>query len=190
MNIIVCEDDFGLDVFCFAKSAGWNASGFLSPAPIKNFPVESLGPLENYAPQAEDEFCLAIKDIKKRIAAADFLKGKNAKFAKIIHPSCEVSRFSEISQGVIAAPFCLVSAGAKIGEFSIVESHSQIGHNASAGAFSNIGPHCDLTGFCQVGDRCDIGSGCALVPKVKIASDVKIRANSTVLSSKRKAGTF
>lgn len=190
MNIIVCEDDFGLDVFCFAKSAGWSVSGFLSPTAIKNFPAEYLGIMENYSPQAEDVFCIAIKDIKKRIAAADFLKRKNAKFAKIIHPTCEVSRLSEISQGAIIAPFCLVSAGAEIGEFAVIESHSQIGHNASAGAFSNIGSHCDLTGFCKVGDRCDIASGCALVPKVKIASDVKIKANSAIISSKRKPGAF
>lgn len=190
MNIIVCEDAFGLDVFCFAKSAGWSAEGFLSPAPIKNFPAARLGILENYAPQENDEFCIAIKDIKKRAAAADYLKGKNANFAKIIHPTCEISAFSEISQGVVIAPFCLISAGAKIGEFSIIESHSQIGHDASVGAFSNIGSHCDITGFCQVKDRCGIGSGCALVPNVKIASDVKIKANSTLLSSKRKAGNF
>lgn len=190
MNIIVCEDDFGADVFCFAKSAGWNASAILSPSQIKSLPLQNLGQVENYTSQEDDVFCIAIKDIERRIEVVSFLKSKNAKFATIIHPTCEISNHAEISEGVIITPFCLISANTSIGEFTIIESNTQIGHDAKIGNFSNIGSHCDITGFCKVENRCDIGNGCALIPNVKITSDVKIKANSTLVSSKRKAGSY
>ena len=170
--IIVCEKSRERGLIELAQAAGFaNAEVWLE---------EGLASRE---PPPGCVFCAAIKDAKKREEIAEILRKKNAKFASLIHPSCEISKFAAIGEGAVIEPFCMVSANAQVGEFCVIESHSQIGHNANVGAFSNIGPHCDITGFCQIGKFCEIGGASSFVPNVKIGRGVKVMANSAVIKS-------
>ena len=170
--VIVCEKSRECDLIELAQASGfacaeaWGEEGLAS----RELPEGCV-------------FCVAIKDVKRREKAANFLREKNAKFASLIHPSCEVSKFAAIGEGAVIEPFCMVSANAQVGEFCIIKSHSQIGHNANVGAFSNIGSHCDITGFCKIGKFCEIEDAAAIIPDVKIGCGARVKANSAVIKS-------
>ncbi|MBR4597007.1 MAG: acetyltransferase [Opitutales bacterium] len=170
--IIVCEKPDAQNALELAADAGFGGAQTWLEEDVENceIPAASL-------------FCVAIKDAKKREKIADFLRKGGAKFASIIHPSCEISKFAKIGEGALVEPFCLVSANAKLGDFCVVQSHSLIGHNAEVGAFSNIGSHCDITGFCKIGEFCEIEDGAVLIPNVKIGAGVRVVANSAAIKS-------
>ena len=170
--IIVCEKRRELDIAELAQAAGFEVA--------EVWGEESL---QNREPPAGCVFCIAVKDKIRRAQIAEFLRKKNAKFASLIHPSCEISKFADIGEGAVIEPFCMVSANAVLGEFCLVESHSLIGHNASVGKCSNIGSHCDITGFCQIGEFCEIRHGAAIIPNVKIGNNVIVGENSAVIKS-------
>lgn len=80
------------------------------------------------------------KELHSRILAA----GGN--IPTLIHPSCVVSRFAEISNnGVLVSPFCYIQAGVSIGEGTVILSHVNISHNSA------IGENCFIAGGATVG---------------------------------------
>ena len=170
--IIVCEKSREPDLLELAQAAGFDAAEFCEE-----------DSMQSREPPAGSLFCIAVKDKIRRAQIAEILRKKNAKFASLIHPSCEISKFANIGEGAVIEPFCMVSANAVLGGFCLVESHSLIGHNADVGKFSNIGSHCDITGFCRIGEFCEIGHSATIIPNVKIGSHVVVCENSAVIKS-------
>lgn len=140
-----------------------------------------LGTPDGYAPQAGDEFVIAIGDPAGKRAVVEQLRARGARFARLIHPSAVVARTAVLGEGVVLCPHSMVSADARVGDFVAVNTLSSVGHDAVVGAYTTLSGHVDLTGYVQVGEGCFFGSGARVLPKVKVGARARIGAGATIM---------
>ena len=81
----------------------------------------------------------------------------------LIHPSCSISKRSNIGKGVQIMPGCVVQGDTLIGENTVITVNSVIAHS------STIGKHCLISGnviigaYSRIGDCTHIGQGATVV---------------------------
>lgn len=99
----------------------------------------------------------------------------------IVHPSAVVSKFSEISLGVVVLSQANIGPNAVIGQNSIINTGAIVEHDCKVGVHSHIAPHATLCGAVTVGERTLVGAGAVVNPGVKIGSNVKVGSGAVVI---------
>jgi sugar O-acyltransferase (sialic acid O-acetyltransferase NeuD family) len=100
--------------------------------------------------------------------------------ASLAHPSCIVSRYTEVGQGTVIMALSVLNPGAKIGQCVIVNTGAIIEHDVIVGDFSHISPNATLTGGARVGSFSHIGSGAVVLPGVTVGSNCIVGAGAVV----------
>lgn len=166
----------------------WNLLGFLDDdihfitgRTINGIPV--LGnskAIENY-PYAF--YVCAIGDPTVRTATVKRMVNMlpSIKFATLIDPSVDISRFVIIKEGCIISARNVITVNIKIGSHVIITSGCNIGHDAVLHDFVTIFPGVNLSGMTRIGYGASIGTGSQIIQGRTIGQNTIIGAGSTVI---------
>jgi sugar O-acyltransferase (sialic acid O-acetyltransferase NeuD family) len=186
--ILVGSGSFGREVINWSYDIFDDAAdGFRaylgSPDAFKDYryDLQCLGAIEDYLPQANDRFVIAVGDPETKKMLVEQLLAKGAKFATLVHPSAVIARTAVLEEGVVICPQAVISADCRICRFAAVNVLSSVGHDAFVGEYSTLSGHVDLTGFVHVGELVFFGTGAKVLPKVRIGSKSRIGAGSVIM---------
>lgn len=105
-----------------------------------------------------------------------------SRFAKIIHPSVEVSPDAKIGYNVLIMPNVVVSCGVEIGNNCIILPNTVIAHDSIVGDHCCIGSNVTISGHVTIGTMCYIGSGTKIRDNVSIGKRTLVGLGSNVVS--------
>lgn len=173
----------------------WVVKGFIKDANFKeidNFerycPEGILGTIDDYEVSENDVFFNAVGDIGLRMQWVEKLKKRGAKFMNLIHKTAVILDYVTMGEGVAVGLNSTVSCNVTIGDFSTMGTGVAIGHDVI------IGDHCAFAAFCHVGGYVSIGSrsliytAAIILPKISLAENTVVGANSLVIRSIKNPG--
>lgn len=160
----------------------YNFKGFL--ADETNDLAAQLGPTvgspEDYQPQPNDRFILAIGYMDARERLTKSLKERGAVWAQFIHPKAFVASNAKIGAGAVIYPFAVVSNAANIGEQCHMNYYASVGHDAKVGRYCLLAPYATMNGFSGIEDAVYLSTHCTIVVAKHVGANTKVSANSTV----------
>ncbi|MGD9861995.1 MAG: acetyltransferase [Pseudodonghicola sp.] len=116
--------------------------------------------------------------VRKRIVSS--LGLSRERFATVLHPSAQLSRFARLGAGVGLYPGVTVTSNARIGDHVLILPQSIVHHDVTIGDCSLIGAGVILAGGVAVGDSCYIGSGAAVRNGVAIGDGALVGMGAVV----------
>lgn len=146
----------------------------------KVYQLNYLGKINEYKPEPQDLFVLAIANPEIKQKVVKELKAKGAFFESLIHPSSFVAKTAKLGEGIVIFPMSAVSADATILSFVTINFLSTIGHDVEIGEYTTLSAHVDLTGKVLVESKCFFGTGAKVLPGITIGSSSIIGAGSIV----------
>ena len=117
------------------------------------------------------------------------LKAQGAAFFTVIHPTAQIAPTSQIGEGTVVSPFCLVGELAKLEENIFVNVRCTIGHDVVIGRSSVLSPHTVLSGASECGRSVFFGSGGTVNPGLIIGDHVKL-SSGAIVNKDIVAGSF
>ena len=153
---------------------------FFNHQAFRNVNCIYAGNIENIKTVQSEVVLICIGNCERRAQIADFLKRRNIRLGRFIHPSSIVSSSAKIQDGCIILPYTSVSVDAEVGYNSVLNSHVAIGHHAKIGDHCVISPQTLVAGNAVIGDECFLGAGVMITPGKKIGKLSKISAGSVV----------
>ena len=103
------------------------------------------------------------------------------RFARVIHPSAQVSSSATIGYNVLAMAGVVVTSNAIIGNHVCLLPNAVVHHDSKIGDWSLIGTNVAIAGGVDIGDNCFIGSGSSIRNGVRIGDRALIGLGSTVI---------
>jgi sugar O-acyltransferase (sialic acid O-acetyltransferase NeuD family) len=168
------------------RNRRWNIEGFLSDDKSKLDDIKCdytiVGDVENWLPEADDEYLIAIGGPNQKTKVVNHLRRKGAKFVTLIHPTAQVSEFTSIGEGSIICPNAEISPNVNVGNFCTI-LNAGIGHDVLIGDFTTISGGCFLNGGVKVGVGVFVGCGALIVPNRCIGDGAKIGIGSVVINN-------
>ena len=182
--IIIGARAMGREAYIYARDVGYEVKGFLDSNPAalndyKGYP-SILRSVEDYQPETEDRFVVALGDPKWKLYYVSIIEKKNGQFLSIIHPLSYIGKNIIIGEGSIICPQTTITADTVLGKHVIVNVGSTINHDNNIGDGTTICPGCHLAGHVQTGRGVFLGIGSVLIPNVKLGDNVFVAAGATV----------
>ena len=146
-----------------------------------------LGNIQNVVHKSEervfDSILLGIgyHHLSLRTRLYDKLRSSGVSFGRLIHPSAFVHRSTEIDDGCVVFPRCLIDQNCKLGANVLLNSGCIIAHDAIIGDGTFFGPGVTLSGFVSVGRECFIGTSTSVRDGIKISNSCKTGVGSVVV---------
>lgn len=192
--VIINAGSFGRELYYIAKqSAGfgvdWIIKGFIDSSLnrlgefAKFHPEGILSTINEYQVQADDVFICAIADTKLKAEFTQKIEEQGGKFINIIHRSAIILDEVQLGKGIIIGPACMVSCHAVIGDHSSLVANVAVGHDVKIGKYCQLNSFSHLGGFSIISDCCTMHPLSLLLPKVRLANDCVVGANSSVVRS-------
>lgn len=188
--IIVGAGGFGRELYFWARDCHQAGSvpplaGFIDDVidALPGYDMSRLGTIQDYQPQAGDQFVVALGEPAKKRKVVEMLQGRGARFATLIHPTTTVVATASIGEGVIMCPFAMAMPDSKAERFVTILNYGGIGHDAVAGEFTTLSSLVDVTGNVKIGKDVSIGSGARLLPGIKVGDGATIGAGAVVVRS-------
>ncbi|MBN1470745.1 MAG: acetyltransferase [Syntrophaceae bacterium] len=121
------------------------------------------------------------KTIKKAIAA-DF------RFATLIHPNVEMSKWIEIGEGAVICAGNILTTNISLGKHVQINLDCTIGHDVVMEDYATLAPGVHLSGYVHVGKRAYIGTGAVIINGIQgnpivIGDDAVVGAGACVTQS-------
>ena len=148
--------------------------------------LEIIGCFEDFISRdclTGQNFALSMGDISIKKRIFEKITGKGGNIPSLIHPSCIISKFSNIGKGALIMPGSIVQADSSVGNNTCITVNSVIAHSAS------VGSHCLISGltmvgaYTSVGDCSHIGQGATIVSgKGSVGNYCILGAGSTLIS--------
>jgi sugar O-acyltransferase (sialic acid O-acetyltransferase NeuD family) len=158
--------------------------GFLSNNPrdldAYNIAEPILGDPEEYAPQPNDRFLLAIGNVEHRRRIVEGLKERSAIFLTFIHPTAYVDPSATLGEGCIIYPFVSVMNRARLADFVTMNIYSSAGHDTQIGSHCNLSPYATMNGFSILEEDVVLGTHSTVLASYRVGRKSKVSANSVV----------
>jgi sugar O-acyltransferase (sialic acid O-acetyltransferase NeuD family) len=148
-----------------------------------------LGKIFEYPLQREDYVILSIINSEIKMKIYSHLKNR-VNFFTYIDSSAFIGKFTDIGEGSIVCPQCLVSTNVKIGKFVFLNSGTQVGHNCIVNDFSSVMSGVNIGGECTIGDAVFLGTGAIVIPRKKICAKSTIGAGAVVIRDIKTPATY
>ncbi len=139
-----------------------------------------LGNEETYSIEEDDHFIIAIGNIKLKEKIIQKLEKKNASFFSYIHSSVFFDDSSNIGQGVIICPFCMVNAQSIIGDFTLMNIYTSVAHDAYIGRNSILSPYATVNGNVKTGKNLFMATRTTILPGIEVGENCIISAGTIV----------
>jgi sugar O-acyltransferase (sialic acid O-acetyltransferase NeuD family) len=148
-----------------------------------------LGKVLDYPLQRSDYVILAIANPQTKRVIYQQLKDK-VKFYTFIDSTAFIGKYTEIGEGSIICPQCLISTNVKIGRCVYINSASQVGHNTSVGDFSSVMANVAIGGECIIDNEVYFGTGSVVIPRISICNNATIGAGAVVIRKIKESGSY
>ena len=137
--------------------------------------------LENF----NDYFFVAIGDnyTRERCFNEFTTNHPKAKAITLIDPSSFISNESEVNEGVVVMPLCVINCYTKIEKGVIINTSSSIDHDNKLKKFSSTAPGVITGGNVEIGQRSAILISSSIKHGIKIGDDVVIGGASFVINN-------
>lgn len=106
-----------------------------------------------------------------------------SRYAKIIHPSAQISKYAKVGYNTLIMANVVISANAKIGNHVCVLPNSTIHHDSKIGDYTLVTGNVLVAGNVEVGENCYIGGASSIKNGIKIADKVLIGMASNVVNN-------
>lgn len=124
---------------------------------------------------------VALGDARIRCEIGERLLAAGASIINVVHPSADVSEYSEIGVGVFVAHFTWIGSLSRIEDWALIEGYAHIGCDVDVGRAAFIGPACVLTGGVKVGEYSFLGTGAVVSNEITVGANCVVGANSAVV---------
>jgi sugar O-acyltransferase (sialic acid O-acetyltransferase NeuD family) len=158
--------------------------GFLSNNPRDldryNIPEPILGDPEEFIPQENDRFLLAIGNVDHRQRIVEELKSHSASFLTLIHPTAYVDPSATVGEGCVIYPFATVMNQAQLADFVSLNIYASAGHDTIIGRYCNLSPYATMNGFSSLEEGVVLGTHATVLAPHRVGRGSKVSANSVV----------
>jgi sugar O-acyltransferase (sialic acid O-acetyltransferase NeuD family) len=103
------------------------------------------------------------------------------RFARVVHPTANVSPLATLGYNVLIMAGVVVTSNAVIGNHVCILPNTVIHHDVVVGDWSLIGANVTIAGSTVVGENCYIGSGSALMNNLHIGDGALVGLGSNVI---------
>jgi sugar O-acyltransferase (sialic acid O-acetyltransferase NeuD family) len=124
---------------------------------------------------------IAIGKPPTRLAIAERLEARGARFISAIHPGAMILPSAKVGVGCVISPGAVIDTGVDLGAHCIVNPNVLVGHD------SRVGRGVTFAGGVVIGSRVEVGAGAFLclgadiVPRVKVGAGAIIGAGALVM---------
>lgn len=188
--IVVGAGGFGREILMWVKDINavnltWEIAGFIddNPAALDGVACDYgvVGSIQDWRPQNDEDFVLALGDPKTKEKVALMLKARGAHFPPIIHPTAIVSEFSHYGEGFVAFPYAKLSVNSTVGEFVSLLS-SGVGHDVYIGDYTTVSGACNILRNVKIGQRVFLAAGVSLAQGINVDDNAYIGLGSVVIN--------
>jgi sugar O-acyltransferase (sialic acid O-acetyltransferase NeuD family) len=118
---------------------------------------------------------------RSRRSVVDSLCIEPERFARVIHPTAQVSPLATIGRNVLIMAGVVITSNAVIGDHVCMLPNTVIHHDARIGAWTLVGSNVTVAGGAVVADNCYIGSGSSIMHGLEIGEGTLVGLGSTVI---------
>ena len=151
------------------------------------FPI--AGPLDRAEAlrDGETDFVIALGDnrLRRRVAM-----GHDLSWARIVHPSAQISPFAELGAGTVVLAGAAVNVCARVGRHCIVNTGAVVEHDNVLEDFAQVAPRAALGGSVRVGALAQIGIGAVVKNNIAVGMGCIIGAGAVVVKSTEPGGVY
>jgi|GEM_PF-138426 len=190
--LIVGAGGFGREVYSWTlgqlHAAGANQRvGFLDDdaTVLDRFPELKrlwVGRIADYEPQSGDRLLMAIGDPLAKLAVAEQLTARGARFASYIHPTAVLASDVHVGTGSIICPSVVICCNVRLGDFVLMNVGSLAGHDSTIGDGCTLSPHADVAGQVVLERGVFLGCHAVILPKIHVGEFSRIGAGSVIIS--------
>ena len=129
----------------------------------------------------EEYVLMAVANSKiRRKIIEETLVNLDINYENYIHPSCNVSTFSDIGKGCILAPQTIICADAVLKDYNFLNTECVVGHDTTLGDYCTLFPKVEICGDCFIETGCTFGIGSIVTPGVIMKENSKLDAMSVL----------
>ena len=126
--------------------------------------------------------------VKKKLYA-DF-KSRGFSFPNFIHSSSIVSESTNLNEGVVISPHCIISTSVTIGVCAYVNFQCGIGHDSEVCDYVQINPGSQIGGNVRIGEATLVGANVCILQGTKIGAMVTMGSGSASHASVPESATM
>lgn len=145
-----------------------------------NFPPIISSP-EDYQPEEDDVFFIAMGDPKWRKHYANLIEEKGGKFITIICKGACVNPTAKIGKGSFIAGWTSISDNVILGKHTIIHVFCDLGHDSKVDDYGTLEAYSFLGGYSQVGNSSIMHVRSTLIRHKKIGNNVEVGSGSVVM---------
>jgi sugar O-acyltransferase (sialic acid O-acetyltransferase NeuD family) len=167
----------------------YRVMGFIEDDPAKigtsyaNIPVFDRSALKMF-PEAKVLACVGSpQNFQQREDIIRSLEIENERYATIIHPKAQISKFATIGKNCLLMAGVVVTHNAKIGDHVIILPNSVIHHDVIIENGTCIGANVVVAGGTHIGESCYIGSGSNIIHNISIGKNTLVGLGTNVIES-------
>ena len=153
---------------CESTPEGWNVKGQVSAL---------LGGASDF-----DGVIVGVGDSSIRSRLQNEVVEKGLNLVSVIHPSAEISKFTEIGRGVAIFAGAVVNAGCVVGDGAIINTNATVDHDCRVGEFAHVCTGASLAGGVVVGAGGWVGVGSCVRQGIVVGSSSIIGAGAVVVA--------
>ncbi len=137
--------------------------------------------VENYEPQENDLFIVALGDPHAKRKYVEMVKGKGGKFLTLVHPTAMISTNSTLGEGCLVFPNAIISCDITIEDFVTVNAYCVMGHDVYVESYSHLGSVSTFGGFAHIGKEVTMHPKVHISPHVKVGDNAILGAGSVII---------
>jgi sugar O-acyltransferase (sialic acid O-acetyltransferase NeuD family) len=141
----------------------------------------TLGDPEEYRPQPNDRFVLAIGSMDHRRRVVESIVERGGRFVTMIHPLAFVASTAQLGEGVVIYPYAVVSNEAELQDYAKLNYYASVGHNSRVGKYCLLAPYATVNGFSVLEDEVFMSTHTTVAPVLHVGQRTKLSANSALM---------
>lgn len=170
-----------------ASGKDYQISGFLNDHLELGTPVgrwKVIGKPDDWHLLPKDTlFIPAILSVGKMRERATRLKSLNiprARWATLVHPTCNVGFDCEIGVGVAVCAHTTLQPGSTIGDYCIIRAGANLGHDVTLGDYVDIGPNTTLCGYAKIDEGVQVAPNAVVRDNVTVGQYATVAAGAAI----------
>jgi sugar O-acyltransferase (sialic acid O-acetyltransferase NeuD family) len=120
---------------------------------------------------------------KEKVRQIESLELAKDRFAKIIHPSAQISKYASVGYNVLIMAGVVITPKAWIGNHICILPNTVIHHDVKVDDYTWIGSNAIIAGSVKVGKNCFIGSGSSFINNISVGEGTLVGIGSNVIKS-------
>jgi sugar O-acyltransferase (sialic acid O-acetyltransferase NeuD family) len=129
------------------------------------------------------DYIVAIGDNNIRHKLHNELKEKGFNLVNVIHPTSEISDYTELGIGNVVMANAVINVDTIIGDACIINTSATVDHDCIIGDSVHISPGANLAGQVEVGKHSWIGIGATVNQLVVIGENVTLGSGSVAIEN-------